>query len=322
MERISVIVPVYKTEAYLDRCVQSIVDQTYTHLEIILVDDGSPDNCPQMCDAWAEKDDRIRVIHKENGGLSDARNAGLKIASGELICFIDGDDWIEPLYMMNLQDAIEKNCCGAAGCAYRRCTGKADHEEPVGYTVQVYDRNAAMAALIDNDAVQQVVWNKLYRRRLIEGIWFEKGKYHEDEFWSYRVFARISRYAAIDYVGYNYFQRTDSIMGERYSLRRLDAVEAKIRRQEYLDVHMPELAGMGRVNLLFTCMYHGQMALKYLKNNERKTALAYLKKISKEWKLSDDQEKMLKLTHRLWIILANTSFITACRIRNTLGIGL
>ena len=93
-ELISVIVPVFKVEKYLDRCVQSIVDQTYRNLEIILVDDGSPDNCPAMCDAWAEKDNRVKVIHKKNGGLSDARNAGMAIATGELMGFVDSDDYI------------------------------------------------------------------------------------------------------------------------------------------------------------------------------------------------------------------------------------
>jgi len=92
VELISVIVPIYKVEEYLDRCVRSIAEQTYTNLEIILVDDGSPDGCPAMCDRWAEKDSRIKVIHKENGGLSDARNAGLRIAMGEYISFIDSDD--------------------------------------------------------------------------------------------------------------------------------------------------------------------------------------------------------------------------------------
>jgi len=93
---ISVIVPVYIVEPYLDRCVQSIVNQTYKNLEIILVDDGSPDNSPAMCDAWAEKDSRIRVIHKENGGVSSARNAGLDMATGSYITFVDADDWLEP----------------------------------------------------------------------------------------------------------------------------------------------------------------------------------------------------------------------------------
>ena len=99
MDLISVIVPVYQVEEYLDRCVQSIVDQTYTNLEIILVDDGSPDRCPQMCDEWAKRDSRIRVIHKENGGLSDARNAGMQAASGTYIAFVDSDDWVSERYI-------------------------------------------------------------------------------------------------------------------------------------------------------------------------------------------------------------------------------
>ena len=94
-QKISVIVPVYKVEAFLDRCVQSIADQSYKNLEIILVDDGSPDNCPALCDAWAEKDSRVKVIHKKNGGLSDARNAGMAIATGERMGFVDSDDWVE-----------------------------------------------------------------------------------------------------------------------------------------------------------------------------------------------------------------------------------
>lgn len=318
---ITVIVPVYKTEAYLDRCVQSVVDQTYRNLEIVLVDDGSPDRCPKMCDDWAKKDSRIRVIHKENGGLSDARNAGLKIASGALICFVDGDDWIEPLYIENLLDVIEKYGCEAAGCAYRKCTQKAENDMPAAYTAQVYDRIAAMSALIDNRAVQQVVWNKLYKRELIDGIWFEKGKYHEDEFWSYQVFAHLNRYAAIDYVGYDYYQRTDSIMGEGYSLKRLDAVEAKVRRQEYLELSMPELAGKGRVNLLFTCMWHGQMALKHLKASEVKHVFSELERIVRTTAPRSKEIRAYPIKQQVWMLLAIDKLMLVCRIRNMLGIG-
>ena len=116
-ELISIIVPVYRVEPYLDRCVQSIVDQTYQNLEIILVDDGSPDNCPAMCDAWAAKDSRVKVIHKENGGLSDARNAGLAAAAGEYIGFVDSDDWISPdmyrlLYENMAEHGSDVSACG------------------------------------------------------------------------------------------------------------------------------------------------------------------------------------------------------------------
>ena len=106
VDLISVIVPVYKVEPYLDRCVQSIVDQTYGNLEIILVDDGSPDNCPAMCDAWAEKDSRIKVIHKENGGQADARNVGMAVATGEYVAFVDSDDWIDIRMYQRMHEAM------------------------------------------------------------------------------------------------------------------------------------------------------------------------------------------------------------------------
>ena len=115
--KISVIVPVYKVENFLDRCVESIVGQTYENLEIILVDDGSPDNCPAMCDGWAEKDSRIRVIHKENGGVSSARNAALDIATGDYIGFVDSDDWIEPEMYSSLIQQISESGKHIALCS-------------------------------------------------------------------------------------------------------------------------------------------------------------------------------------------------------------
>ena len=107
--KVSVVVPIYKVEKYLDRCVQSIINQTYENLEIILVDDGSPDNCPDMCDEYAKADSRVTVVHKPNGGLPDARNAGLDVASGEFILFVDSDDWIESQTVAELIEIIEKH---------------------------------------------------------------------------------------------------------------------------------------------------------------------------------------------------------------------
>ena len=130
MKKISIIVPVYKTEQYLDRCVESIVNQTYNNLEIILVDDGSADNCPAMCDKWAEKDNRIKVIHKENGGVSSARNAGIDAASGEYIGFVDGDDWIDTdmydFLMSHFDDDTD-----IVRCSYRKVYENSDTEEIV-----------------------------------------------------------------------------------------------------------------------------------------------------------------------------------------------
>ena len=322
MDLISVIVPVYNVEAYLDKCISSIVNQTYQNLEIILVDDGSPDNCPAMCDAWKEKDSRIVVLHKENGGLSDARNVGMGAAHGEFISFIDGDDWIEPRFFEILQHELEAQNADVAAVQYRLCwEGDACELQSAYEHVTVYDRQTAMRLLIQNQ-IKQVVWNKLYRSAQIRDIPFEKGKVHEDEFWTYQVIGRIERFAAIDYIGYDYFQRAGSIMGAGYSPKRLDAVEAKTRRQAYLTEHMPELAPEGARDLLFTCLYHGQQVCKALRGAEKRQAMQVLKTTSKGCTLLNRTVKTESKSHKLWFFGARHCFAMTCRIRNAFGVGV
>lgn len=311
---LSVIVPVYKVERYLAKCVQSIVQQTYQNLEIILVDDGSPDGCPALCDAWALKDSRIKVIHKENGGLSDARNAGLDIATGEYIGFVDSDDWLEPHFYEYLMRAALECHCDAAGCGTRRCAeGHAVEPSPLDFEVKTYAQEEAMSALIA-DRIQTTVWNKIYHKDIVQGIPFEKGKYHEDVFWMYQVIGRVSHYAAVSYVGYNYLQRTDSIMGEKYSLKRLDGVEAKALRQKYLQIHFPDLALQGNVELLATCLYQGQFAAHDLTGAEKAKAITYLRTVFQEHKLSKADLKKTPFRRRMRFRGAQLDFERACRL--------
>lgn len=322
MDLISVIVPVYNVEAYLDRCVSSIVNQSHKNLEIILVDDGSPDGCPALCDEWAARDERIHVLHKENSGLSDARNAGMGAAHGEYISFIDGDDWIEPRFFEILQHELEAQNADVAAVQYRPCwEGDACERQSAYEHVTVYDRQTAMRLLIQNQ-IKQVVWNKLYRSAQIRDIPFEKGKVHEDEFWTYQVIGRIERFAAIDYIGYDYFQRAGSIMGAGYSPKRLDAVEAKTRRQAYLTEHMPELAPEGARDLLFTCLYHGQQVCKALRGAEKKQVMQILKTTSKGCTLLNRTVKTESKSHKLWLFGARHCFAMTCRIRNAFGVGV
>ena len=319
---ISVILPIYRVEEYLDRCVNSLLAQSYSNLEIILVDDGSPDRCPQLCDEWAKKDRRIRVVHKKNGGLSDARNAGFAVATGDLISFIDSDDWVEPAFFEILYEALTANDCDISSCEYRKVyEGESPAPTNSSYHCHILNQAETMSALIDNK-VQQVVWNKLYRRRVIDGILFDVGKYHEDEFWTYQIMGNCQRLGVTDYVGLNYFQRADSIMGETYSKKRLDAVEAKARRQAYLDAQFPDLSAKGKVNLLFTCLYHGQLAQKSLKGADRKTALGYLKSIISRNRLPLTQMVGLSSSHKLWLWLSQRSLPLTCFLRNLLKIGM
>ena len=188
MDLISVIIPVYNVEKYLDRCVESVVNQTYKNLEIILIDDGSTDNCLAKCDEWARKDSRIKVIHKKNGGLSDARNAGLKIAQGKYIGFVDSDDWIRcDMYQM-LYERLQIDDSDIAACGVEMIWEDGKSSQLLTKMGKcVLNKQEAMRAIVEETWLKQPVWYKLYRTESIQGILFPIGKYHEDVFWSYQA---------------------------------------------------------------------------------------------------------------------------------------
>ena len=320
---ISVIVPVYQVEPYLDECVRSIAAQTYEDLEIILVDDGSPDRCPAMCDAWAERDRRIRVIHKPNGGLSDARNAGLAAATGAWIAFVDSDDRIAPEMLEKLADALERDDSDIAACAVEMVW---EDDTPARLlTAQVncvLERAQAQAALMAETTLKQPVWYKLYRAETIRGIPFEVGKTHEDVFWSYQAVGRARRVSVIDYVGYYYLQRSGSIMGSGYSLKRLDAIEAYELREKYISEHFPELDRQARMAIFTSSIYHGQMAVKYLPKEQREKAMSILREAGRRSGIRHVDYAHRKAVHRIWLDLARISLGAACRMRNLLGVGI
>lgn len=173
---ISVIVPVYKVERYLDECVESILAQTYRNLEVILVDDGSPDNCPRMCDAWAEKDRRVKVIHKENGGLSSARNAGLDIARGDYIGFVDSDDWIRSDMYEIMLGALKASDKKMACCSDQKTIETVEGE--AGQIEELSIERALERVFRFEEGIS--VWRRLYEKTIFEGIRFPLGEVNED----------------------------------------------------------------------------------------------------------------------------------------------
>lgn len=321
MELISVIVPIYKVEAYLDKCVQSIVDQTYSELEIILVDDGSPDRCGEMCEAWAKKDSRIKVIHKENGGLSDARNAGLAVATGQMVSFIDSDDWIDPEFLQTLYDVLQEHDAQIAECGIRlvdedghvlsyRGPGKAESIEKI----------EALRRLVLEDGVYQTVWNKLYRRDVIDQILFEKGKCNEDDFWTYQIFDRIERLALVDKPVLNYLQRGGSIMGQGYSLKRLDGLEARYLRWQYLQKY-EELACLTRQHFQFDCMWQLQCALRLLGGEERSKAVRTILDRKKQTPKVTQRHLAVNMKYRIWYTMFTIAPVFTAKVRNLLNVG-
>lgn len=319
---ISVIVPIYNVEKYLARCVDSIVNQTYKNLEIILVDDGSPDRCPQMCDDYAKKDSRIKVVHKKNGGLSDARNAGMAVATGEYISFIDSDDYVSDDFFECLLDAMNKENSDIAECSVVKLYEDNRFDEfSDDLSVKTYDTQDAMSALIAENPFHQHVWNKLYKTELVKNIPYAVGKLNEDEFWTYQVFGRANKVSKLNKTMYYYFQRNSSIMGVGYNIRRLDALEGKANRQKYIENNFPDLSTQAKIDLYGSCMFAYQSVLKFMSGADKKKALELIRKYRKMYNLSFDEIKLADKSARKYFYLAKCNFGFCCKFRAISGIG-
>jgi len=318
MEKISVVIPVYKVEAYLDKCISSVVDQTYQNLEIILVDDGSPDGSGRICDAWAAKDPRIRVIHQENAGGGAARNAGLDVARGELIAFVDSDDYLHPEMYAHLSDLLEQGA-DIAECGHVDVTDdEQTFEYPAGQT-QTYTVHEAMEEHIQDCIFRQLIWNKLYRREVIGGIRFPVGKKIDDEFFTYLVIGNAKTLIRSDRICYAYRQQPNSVMHSMSVDKRLQAIEAKTVRHAYIVEHFPLLKNLSAKNLWFTCVYQGQLALREKKNADLKKTMAYLRRTLASHPFEMDQ---MPAKEKFWLRMAQTSLRLTCRVRNLLKIGI
>ena len=322
MDLISVIVPVYKVEPYLDRCIRSIVDQTHRNLEIILVDDGSPDRCGEMCDAWAAKDSRIRVIHKENGGAGLARNVAMDMASGIFLSFIDSDDYIAPQMYEHLIGLMGEDV-DIAECELLETAGdEAPLDTPAGARVLTCTAGKAMAHHIRDRIFRQTPPNKLYRCATVGDIRFPVGNRIDDEFFTYRVIARCRRLAHSDRRMYAYRQQPGSVMHLSFALSRLQAVDAKEQRLELLEQQFPELVPLAKTNLWYTCLYQGQMALRHLSREEQHSAFARLRAALDAHPLTDAELGSLPLKRRVWPLLSRISFPFTCKLRNFLKKGI
>lgn len=226
MAKISVIVPVYKVEQYLRRCVDSILSQTFSDFELILIDDGSPDRCGEICDEYKQRDDRVVVIHQSNGGLSAARNTGIAWcfdkSNSNWFTFIDSDDWVHPKYLEDLLHAVQKYQTKVSICEFYETIDEGAEiaeygKEEVVTPEEFYDKNRINAT---------VAWGKLYNRECFEKIRFPQGRLHEDEFTTYKILFQYSYIAIVKKKLYYYFRNNQSIMHMTWSDKRLDALEA------------------------------------------------------------------------------------------------
>ena len=240
---VSIIVPVYNVELYLEKCIKSLLAQTYKNIEIILSDDGSTDNSSNICDLFAKKDDRIRVIHKENGGLADARNAGLEIMSGEYVTFVDSDDYLEPEAIgILLSTAIHKQSCITHMKSYIVGSDYTIFEdqskgtgEIVTYTSEEYVKGMCEKRFSES------VCDKLFESKLFANRRFEKGRLNEDFFFLSKLLLEDLRISVIDYAGYNYYQRKGSITNSGFGKSLVDSVKNAFELKEIAKEINPNL---------------------------------------------------------------------------------
>ncbi|MDY0177207.1 MAG: glycosyltransferase [Lentisphaeria bacterium] len=300
MPIISVIVPIYKVEPYLPACLDSILAQSFTNFELILVNDGSPDNCGAISEAYAARDRRIQVIHKTNGGLSDARNAGLDRAKGDYISFIDSDDWVAPDFLESLLGALQRQKADIAVCNML----EAQPDSPP----QKFYQPSTEEKLVEGDEIfdtlyQPCAQNKLYKSSIFSNLRFALGRWYEDVFIYTDILAQVKRLAYTGKDSYFYRIRPGSIMQNEYKLKCTDIIDALDLRARGLDkLQQPQHANMARLHL------YSQLSVAFAELDSKKPEnLQRLKEIKAIYdqhypSLMQYPENCRKQKLRLWLL--------------------
>ena len=239
---ITIIIPIYKVEEYLRKCLDSVINQTYTNLEIILVDDGSPDNCGNICDEYAKKDERIKVIHKENGGLSDARNVGIKNANGKYITFVDSDDYITKDYVGYLYNLIKENNVDLSICGIKTIWKDVKKIKTEKGKTQCLDTKEAFENMLFAKGIEVAAYGKLYLTELWENIEFPKGKAYEDTAVIYKLIEKAGKIAYGSKNCYYYVARVGSISKQQqFNKNEEDYIRHTEEMLKYIKEKYPEL---------------------------------------------------------------------------------
>lgn len=311
--KISVIVPVYNVEQYLARCMETILNQTYKNIEVILIDDGSKDNSPVLCDEWKAKDNRVVVIHQKNAGAGAARNAGLEIATGELIGFVDSDDWIQFDMYETLISAIRKYPeADIAECETNRTDGRKEPFKNEAKNVAICEKTQKQVLeeffRIHGGESNYGIYTKLIKRKVLENFRFVEGTISEDVMASYYFYTHSDKVVKVDKKLYNYFQNQEGVTRKSVSKRDLEYIDAFGRIHEDISKRWPEFTEYSQINYAranFTIL--GKMKLYgYDKKDANLTCeLAKMKKIVRQnfkkllfWKMSLSRKILL-----IWVCI-------------------
>ena len=306
---------------------KSICAQTYSNLEIILVDDGSTDKSPQICDELSKRDSRIVVIHQKNVGGGAARNIGLSIAKGEYVAFVDSDDYISP-YMYEVMINIISNDSNIdiVECDYVTVMENEKYifrriAEEVNY-VKKFSAEEALAAHINDSVFRQLIWNKIYKRNVLDGVLFPEIKGIDDEFWTYKVLGKANQLGLITERFYAYRQQDNSVMHTLDAKKRLRSLEAKTERHKYIREKYPNLIAKSAASVWFTALYCGQLVYLDKSISNKKEMIKWIYDKLCRCLNQDNCKEELNWKQRLWVDFSNINFGFTCKLRMLLKIGL
>lgn len=318
---ISVIVPVYKVEKYLAKCIDSILNQIYSNFELVLVDDGSPDNCGLICDKYAETDMRIRVIHKPNGGLSDARNVGVSFATGDYITFIDSDDYIDSYFLKNFADILQNEDADLI------ITGVVNFYEndisidsQISNEYEVLTHEQTYEKMLLQDGMDVNATAKLYRKSIFDNIKYPVGELYEDIKVIYDVVESVDTIIFSKYRGYFYLQRTDSIMYSNMSSKKLILLDTVKRLKSLIQENYPNIENAAIRRYVY-CNFHllGRAIFDNLFINEcremRKNILEYQNLILNN-DIFSKKEKIATLFLKLGLMPYKIMWWCFCKLKN------
>lgn len=296
---ISIVIPVYNVKEYLSKCLDSLYQQNDSSLEVILVNDGSTDSSLAICEEYARKYPNTILLNKENGGLSDARNEGTAIATGEYIYFLDSDDWLAPNAIKTLYDfAIEHNCEVTQGGFYYAYNDyliyDARYKKPF-----VVDRNKAMLLLIKNDYIKNFVWGKLYKTEIVKRYQFPYGKYFEDSYWQHLIMNEVTNYGIVPTPLYYYRQRSSGISGV-FSIKNLDLLYGYEERLKYIIVNYPEYVNQMAETLWILSYSFTESAKKKCDKKTKSAYIEFWQRINKSYQLLFDNALHSNTKYRLW----------------------
>lgn len=303
---ISIIVPVYNSSPYISKCIESILDQTFKNFELILVNDGSTDQSGHICEQYALQDSRIKLVHKENGGVSSARNAGINLARGEFISFVDGDDWIYKEMYSKLYDLSKETNSDISICSiYREINGEVIGTKREEFIIEM-DNTEAMRELFTGKYFRFAVWAKLYKKSCFKNILYPEDRRLDDLPTTYKIFSNANKVAYTSYAGYIYLLRENSIITSSYNEKKLDVFLGWDEIITFMNKNYPKLSKEYISCFVYYSMDHVYSILNQVEDpGERNKYILYIQQYVRKYYKEILKNTRLSLKHKYLITLLN-----------------